>query len=316
MARRDDRPELLWAITEAAEVAGLDTQNFSENNNAMDEGKISTTRPSQSLPITKDATRKKEASAVEEITVTQDSSISSNCRAHTAAFVEKRLDLRRASPRLEHGLWFDTYRYMRIDSPPLDIVPYLGKGRSTFPGRLFWACGEHMLDLCRTIESHEHVNPRVAREATQRIWNMVHHSPPLHNVRYIRALAEARIEYRDRGYIEGNNPAGEVDSAQNLQNLVVADYESRGEDKTVWLSPEDVEAHLRKRMSGESYKNFQYVLQLWDSNQDQCRCPLTDLVQSLIQNLARSCTCFGDGPRWRADRISAILSGSIQSVVN
>lgn len=213
------------------------------------------------------------------------------------------------NPRSDYGLWFDTYRFMRIDDPPLDIVPYLGRGEATFAGRLFWACGEHLLDMCQKAEFYARANPRAAREANERIWNMVQHSPPLHNTRYIIALAEARREFRDRGYIEGNNPAGELDSAEVLQQHVLADYESRGQDMAGWLSPITVELELRKRLSREGSKRFEKALQLWDSKPTQN--PLGEVLQSLIQNLAFTFVCFGDGPRWRADRVSAIFGGDM-----
>ncbi|RYC55079.1 hypothetical protein CHU98_g11130 [Xylaria longipes] len=33
-----------------------------------------------------------------------------------------------------------------------------------------------------------------------------------------------------------------------------------------------------------------------------------DITRLLIRNLAESYTCFGDGPRWKADRISALFT--------
>lgn len=228
-----------------------------------------------------------------------------------AALQERRMILGRTSPRLDYGLWFDTSRYIRLNDPPLDLLPYLGKGKTTFAGHIFWACGEYLLGLCRSVESNTSKNPRAAREATEKIWSMVQHSPPLHNVRYIRALAEARAEFRDRGYIEGANPAGEVDSAKNLQNLVAEDYESRGEDAAGWLTPPDVERYLRNRMSQESFEHLERVLALLDQAYEEC--PLSLLIRSLIQELARSFVCFGDGPRWQPERVSAIFSGKFQN---
>lgn len=32
------------------------------------------------------------------------------------------------------------------------------------------------------------------------------------------------------------------------------------------------------------------------------------LLRLLIQNLAESFVCFGDGPRWRADRVAALFT--------
>ncbi|KAI4859536.1 hypothetical protein F4820DRAFT_157677 [Hypoxylon rubiginosum] len=314
VASCDDRPELLRVIADAAVVAGLDTRMVADGSNGEDREQTSTD-PSSPLPVSRNTKFSDGVLSIETRTDSQtshdpaDSESGWELESQMAALQKPRMILGRISPRLDYGLWFDTNRYVRIDDPPSDIVPYLGEGKSTFAGHIFWACGEYLLGLCRSVESNESANPRAAREATEKIWNMVQHSPPLHNVRYIRALAEARAEFRDRGYIEGNNPAGEVDSAKNIQNLVAADYESRGEDTTGWLTPPGVEIYLRKRMSQESFKHFEYLLQLVDSHHD---CPLIELVRSLVQDLATSYICFGDGPRWHPDRISAIFSRKFQ----
>ncbi|KAI1767872.1 hypothetical protein GGR53DRAFT_49456 [Hypoxylon sp. FL1150] len=317
VACSDDRPELLHVITEAAAVAGLDTRGY---GNGEEDKELTVANPTSPLPVSRNTNFTNEAlpTKIGSDSPLQNSHDSANGRANwkldnqMAALQEHRMILGHTSPRLDYGLWFDTSRYIRLNDPPQDLVPYLGKAKDKFASRIFWACGDYLLSLCRSIESNTSRNPRAAREATEKIWSMVQHSPPLHNVRYIRALAEARAEFRDRGYIEGNNPAGEVDSAKNLQNLVTEDYESRGEDATTgWLTPPDVERYLRNRMSQESFKHFELVLELMDTVQEEC--PLTALVRSLIQDLGSSFICFGDGPRWQPERVSAIFSGKIQN---
>ncbi|KAI1455449.1 hypothetical protein F4805DRAFT_273736 [Annulohypoxylon moriforme] len=319
VARSDDRPELLRAIREAAEATGSDMRRLSEASNRRDEDGTATTESSCS---SSNIGNYVPASGIQS-TGTTDTTQGNTQR--TFAWQESWADLRpnsqkstsfgmglaleRVKPRLDYGLWFDAGRFLRIDSPPLDIVPYLGEGMKTFAGRLFWNCGEYLLDQCRRAEAYSNTNPLVAREARQRIWNMVQHSPPLHNTRYIIALAEARREYRDRGYIEGNNPAGEADSAELLNEHVLADYERRGDNAAIWLSPSGVENELRELMSDELYGRLERVLENWDLSD-----PLAEMIQSIIQIMSSSYICFGNGPRWRADRVAAIFNGSAQSV--
>ncbi|KAI0139570.1 hypothetical protein F4776DRAFT_677563 [Hypoxylon sp. NC0597] len=316
VASQDDRPELLQAIREAAEAAGskLDLQN---STNGCHNGNIypkSALGPSLLLLNTGDPATANQAASTSLTTTTQ---CGFNC---TGGFAEwrlnnqkttscgTRLDSETVRPRLDYGLWFNTDRFMRMDSPPLDIVPYLGPGMTTFAGRIFWASGEYLLNLCRRAEAYADTNPSIAKDANEKIWGMVQHSPPLHNVRYIIALAEARREFRDRGYIEGNNPAGETDSAELLQEHVLADYRSRGDDATVWLSPRAVENELRGRLGCVSYRTLEHALQLSDSKRTG---PLPEVVKSLIYTLASTFICFGDGPRWRADRVSALFDRKI-----
>ncbi|KAI1407389.1 hypothetical protein F5Y13DRAFT_131527 [Hypoxylon sp. FL1857] len=318
VARQDDRPELLQAIREAAESAGSEfdlQKSANDDTNSDTNSKSAAKRSSPLLDIVKPVTES-QAASTGLTAITQESSLCSSGFTNWRSSNEKMTSLRarmnseRVRPRFDYGLWFNTDRFIRMDSPPLDIVPYLGPGMATFAGRIFWAAGEYLLNLCRRAEAYADTNPIAAREANEKIWGMVQHSPPLHNVRYIIALAEARREFRDRGYIEGNNPAGETDSAKLLQEHVLADYRSRGEDATLWLSPRAVENELRKRLSYKSYRSLEHALQLWDSKQAG---PSLEVAKSLIHALARTFICFGDGPRWRADRVSTLLGGNIQT---
>ncbi|KAI1805061.1 hypothetical protein F4811DRAFT_561352 [Daldinia bambusicola] len=315
VARHDDRPELVKAIREAAEMTGLDEQATAKLYDEEDNQTKRTTKTSQPSPGSRHLLPAERVPPTELNTNAQEIPLSIGTRAGWILKTQdpvplgKGSDVEWTSTRLDYGLWFDTSRFIRVDEPPSDIIPYLGKGKNTFAGRLFWACGELMLEQCRRVELYQHTNPQMAREAKQVIWNMVQHSKPLHNIRYIMALAEARREFRDRGYIEGNNPAGEIDSAFILQEQVMNDYKSKGKDTAGWLSPMAIELELRKCLSPESSRKLDRVLQLGDSNQAE-EASLLDMIQSLIWKLAASYICFGDGPRWRTDRVLAILSGS------
>ncbi|KAI0884114.1 uncharacterized protein GGS22DRAFT_19262 [Annulohypoxylon maeteangense] len=315
VAHSDDRPELLRAIQEAAEVAGSDVWRSSEVLNSRDEDGTATTGPSYPPNtenyVPKSGIHPARTTSAALGSMHHESWADLRLNNLKSSLFGTELDLEPVSPRLDYGLWFDAGRFLRIDDPPLDIVPYLGKGMKTFAGRLFWNCGEYLLDLCRRVEAYNKTNPLIAREAHQRIWNMVQHSPPLHNIHYIIALAEARREFRDRGYIEGNNPAGEVDSAEILNEHVLADYEKRGDDATIWLSPGGVETKLRGLMSDELYRRLEHVLENCDLS--LAGDPLTEMIQSIIHTMSRSYICFGDGPRWRADRVAAIFNGNARS---
>ncbi|KAI1206367.1 uncharacterized protein F4807DRAFT_453538 [Annulohypoxylon truncatum] len=323
VARSDDRPELLQAIREAAEITGSDAWWLGENNDGRDEGETATTElsPSSSYPLPYAGTPLPIGGAQLIGTTSTNQGVAQGAFPHLDSCADMRqnsekstsfdtgLTLERVGPRLGYGLWFNAERFVRIDNPPLDIVPYLGKGMKTFAGRLFWNCGEYLLNLCRRAEAYSNTDPLVAREANEKIWNMVQHSPPLHNMRYIIAMAEARHEFRDRGYIEGNNPAGEADSAELLHELVLADYKKRGDDTAIWLSASGVENELRRFMSDGLCERLERVLENWDLGR-QAGDPLAKMIQSLIHTLSSSFICFGNGPRWRADRVAAMFSGN------
>ncbi|KAI1086819.1 hypothetical protein F5B19DRAFT_487208 [Rostrohypoxylon terebratum] len=320
VARSDDRPELLRAIREAAEASGSHARESGEmGDDGVEEetshGESSTPCPSSNKDdlITTCTTTSYNRGSTEQTTSQNGNRLDLRLNNQRSNSSGTGMSSERMTPRLDYGLWFDAGRFVRIDDPPRDIVPYLGKGMKTFAGRLFWKCGECLLDLCRKAEAYDNINPLVAREANERIWNMVQHSPPLHNTRYIIALAEARREFRDRGYIESNNPAGEADSAEILHKQVLEDYEKRGGDVAIWLSPTEVENELRRLMSDGLCGRVERVLENWGFNPEGD--PLTKMVQSLIHAMSNSFICFGNGPRWRADRVAAMFNGSAQSAL-
>ncbi|KAI1390574.1 uncharacterized protein F4822DRAFT_154905 [Hypoxylon trugodes] len=313
VVRRDDRPELIRAVREAAEMTGSDVQISDDSPGTTERATMRPALPLHNLgdlvPLIADPPPGLTASTQGKVAF-KNNWLNWNLNYPVSTTSGAKLDSAQTSTRPGYGNWFETDRYIRNDSPPLDIIPYLGTGMTTFAGRLFWASGEYLLHLCWQAEANEKINPRVAREANERIWNMIRHSQPLHNVRYIIALAEARREFRDRGFIEGNNPAGEADSGCLLNEHVVADYKARGEDPAGWLSPIAVEQELRKRLSQESYKQFETALERWGSNEAEG--PVAEVVQSLIQNLVTSFVCFGDGPRWHTDFVAALFGGHVR----
>ncbi|EMR67429.1 hypothetical protein UCREL1_5550 [Eutypa lata UCREL1] len=246
------------------------------------------------------------------------------------------------SPRLDYGLWFEGTSFMRLVDPPLDIVPYLGEGMYTLAGRINWACTEYLVGVCRRVAAASSlsacsttgrsIDPEAALRGCAEIRRMVQHSPPLHDVRYVKAMAETRLDFRRRGYIlvpkdsseDATACAGKRDSAARLQRQVERDYAARGQETHVWATPEDVAQHVRAQLGDKGFARLEDMLRYQDNSPRITRPPgyvdgdghsddgmfgqTYALLRLLIQNLAESFVCFGDGPRWRADRVAALFT--------
>lgn len=225
-------------------------------------------------------------------------------------------------------------RATKIFNPPREIVPFLGEGRWTFAGQLYWACADYIISLCRLVTSPHTPTPWFGdlshspnpREAEDRAWDLLQHSPPLRNLRLAQALAEAQRSYRDMGWIPGDSPAVKCGEEQEdigtlLRKEVEADYASRGHDLSAWMTIPQLEGHMRRQLGAAAFQKLERAavavatangatLKAVDSggvvagHDEEVRA----ITRLLIRNLAESYTCFGDGPRWKADRISVLFT--------
>ncbi|CAJ2510432.1 Uu.00g051350.m01.CDS01 [Anthostomella pinea] len=345
VARRSDRDDLLRAVIRAAEAAGVVAPELVSGSDADEdtvvEGTIgapcsitaaasSTTHAaSSSGPYVSIAMSTPVTSGVEPGRPTSIGESAVAFSNETSAYTS----WTGPAQRLDYSVWIDASRFMRLINPPAGIVPYLGEGRHSFAGRVFWACCHYTANLCELALPYRHAQLRPpayavqrGKEADARLRKLIQHSPPLQNVRYIKAMADARLEYREQGYIEGPNAAaGEEDSAALLQLQVAADYAERGEDQSKWLSPSAVEYHLRRQLGSVGFSRLEHTLRSCDAGADSGSLSNVDggglpvvrdqvpiLVRLLVQKLAETFICFGDGPRWRTERVSALFSGDVE----
>ncbi|KAI0546884.1 hypothetical protein F4679DRAFT_399370 [Xylaria curta] len=240
----------------------------------------------------------------------------------------------RLSPRLDYGIWVDSGRATKVSVPPHEIVPFLGPGRWTFAGQLYWACADYMISLCRIVTSPHMPTPWFGdpsrcpspREAEDRVWDLLQHSPPIHSVRLAQALAEAQRAYRDTGWIPGDSPVvpcGEEgeDIGTLLRKEIEADYAARGHDLSAWMTISQLEGHMRRQLGAAAFEKLERAtVAVAVANSPAVRVAdngeivavhdedVRTITRVLIRNLAESYTCFGDGPRWKADRVSMLFT--------
>ncbi|OAL40684.1 hypothetical protein AYO20_00420 [Fonsecaea nubica] len=230
----------------------------------------------------------------------------------------------RFSPRLDYGIWLDPERFLKIVDPPLDILPYIGAGKHTVAGRIAWATldygyaclQEAMMTSTQpttttatgptgpTKSTADWLTLLPPESAARRAFDRsLRHSTPLHDVAYMMDLVAARIEFRQRGYMRAHTRGADEISRQIMAGSVADELRVRGVRMDRWWTALDIQVHVQAEMGVLDFAAWQMAL---CSNQE------TDnghagLIMPLVESLSRSGVCFGDGPRWHAPLVKALV---------
>ncbi|KAI1869918.1 uncharacterized protein JN550_005508 [Neoarthrinium moseri] len=200
------------------------------------------------------------------------------------------------------GLWIDPLRYIRVEVPPEDIVPYLGPGRFTLAGQLFWMVLEHAESDCNHVH---HLTTVEECNQSPRLRRRMGHSSALQGITYsfLKAMVEARLEYRKLGYISAEYAsAAEYGTPAMLKRMVLDDYASQGKDSSVWLPATTVEQRARSLLGAASIARLEAAAMSADDTvvHKTLRASMSKLVENYI--------CFGDGPRWNIELVDQTFS--------
>ncbi|RYP41827.1 hypothetical protein DL768_010437 [Monosporascus sp. mg162] len=283
--RGDEHSELLDAIFDVAEVAGIDAQRPMQSNNIQPRPK----RLTENSPILMSPAHG------EDITInatTGDfiSKASSQASSHSSSLAP----LAASSQRLTCGIWLDHLHYMRVSIPPDDIIPYLGPGSKTFAGILFWSMMDHSQKKCMRKHS----------EPTDLIRRGLGHSNVTEGwaITYIQAMIEARQEYKRTGSISAQYAsAAEPDLGMVVQERINADYKARGIDPNRWLSTMGIEKRVRGMVGEDAFAVLETAARGGGEP------ALRYLLETIKCNLAETGICFGDGPRWSVDIVDGLF---------
>ncbi|KAI0144937.1 hypothetical protein BJ166DRAFT_81636 [Pestalotiopsis sp. NC0098] len=309
VARHDDRRALVSAITRAAGAAGVDV------------GHLRPPPTSPRPPVMHEQIGPvpvHEHSGESENSGSNALSLGSGSSRPSAEAPREKADLvvarafsqRPAFRATRCMMWMNPMRYIRIDKPPEDIVPYLGDGADTLAGRLFWAVMEHARADCH----HEHhANLREPAVENGCLRRMVLHSPSMQTVSHglIKAMVEARLEYRYLGYISAEYAgAADPDTMKSMRRNVVAEFRSRGQDVSVWVDAIGVEARVRSFLGPEVFIVLEQAARSPDST--TAHKSLSRAVDMLVANFI----CFGDGPRWNLQAVENIFSAWLSRLLS
>lgn len=206
----------------------------------------------------------------------------------------------RLTPRLDYGLWFDADRLIRVLEPPIDIMPYLGSGLHTLAGCIFWSTLNYTIDLW---------NSRSAPPATRNLDRIFNHSRHLTDRQYLLSLTQARVDYKQKGYMFRKlSDQFERSAMTDLHKLIRDDYENKGISAKYWKTPEEVAACVLDVMTPDEAARFQAVIEGKGTPADE------ELLRPLIAWFAENFICFGNGPRWSAVFVSVGLGSWIREV--
>ncbi|KAI1299466.1 hypothetical protein F5Y03DRAFT_366020 [Xylaria venustula] len=304
--QRSDRPGLLRAVRAAADVAGVDFSGLDEKN-SEENGETGATGSGDGSSSTLDRRQRESSSPMNEV-------LGGVSRVYSMSTASGHM-----SPRLDYGIWIDSSRTVRVSKPPAAIIPYIGAGRYTFSGQLYWACTEYMISLCRAVTT-PHLqtawfacspNSRPSPQEAEHLLGVVlQHTPPVPSVRLAQALAESQREYRDSGYMAGDSPACSDDVCSLWREKFEVTYVEQGNDLSVWMNIDELERHVRRQLGYEAFSRLESTIAACCITHTSTAIDqeVRGVVRLLMKNLAESYTCFGDGPRWRSDAVSALFN--------
>ncbi|KAF9876601.1 hypothetical protein CkaCkLH20_06009 [Colletotrichum karsti] len=199
----------------------------------------------------------------------------------------------RLSPRLDYGLWIDPDRIIRILEPPVDIVPYLGSGMNTLAGCIFWSTMNYTIDLW---------NSRSTPLSTKYLDRMFNHSKHLTDRQFLLSLAQARVDYKEKGFMYKKlSEQFERNAMNELYQRIKAEYEMRGQPSRWWKRPEEVADTVLSMLGDALRDRFQAVIDGHGTKED------AELLRPLVTWLAQNFICFGDGPRWSSVFVSVAV---------
>ncbi|KAK5635676.1 hypothetical protein RRF57_011388 [Xylaria bambusicola] len=294
-AQRSDQNGVLEAVRAAADVAGVDGLGLNQETSGEDlksgDGNV------RHSSLVKDS-RQSTSSNMQHLRL----KIPMN-QAHSNSAKPWSRDILAGclSPRLDYGIWIDTPK------PPAYIMPFIGEGRYTFRGHLYWACTDYLIALCRVITTPHSQSLwfggqpgscPTPQEAEDRVWTHIRHWPPVENVPMLQSMAEKQVYYRDCGY---------SDNAACNEELGTCPLGHPIGDPNIWMSITDLERHrclfrLERTIAVCCVKQSTKAM-----SED-----LVSVVRLLMKNLAESFICFGDGPRWRTDAVSTLFKDAMR----
>jgi hypothetical protein len=210
------------------------------------------------------------------------------------------------SSSLNPPIWLNTDRLVRIYDAPADVMPYLGEGLFTFAGCLYWACTYYAVSIWKKIKKI----PQPSTSYQSKLDRIFNHSKHLNDHEYLLAMAQARIEFRKKGFVDRlyeQDFATENATLTGYHNLVKREYEDRNETLQWWRKPQEVETYLRPLLTADENTQLQEIVEGRGSSE------AFETFAPLFETLAQSFVCFGDGPRWNLIHVSMTVGAWLKA---
>ncbi|KAK7953095.1 hypothetical protein PG988_013789 [Apiospora saccharicola] len=287
-ASRGDSPRLLAAVRQAAGTAGIEAEHLEAS-------------AANNVALSTD-TRADYASHVSFIN-TRDTATDSaliNVGTPKSWTVSPDTWNRSYRPPMTIGnFWFDPLRSTNITTTPEDVVPYVGPGRYTLGGLLFWGVLDHVTNAC----THTH-HPASCEEIRSILGRSTAHSKSLSRVRpeFIHNMAKAGYRHLQNGRVDGiYSTSIELSSFAVMRNMVDEEYASDGRDTSTWLLPRDVERRVRRGLGSQVYDHLEQAVKAPESSQAH------RALKETIRKMVNTFMCFGNGPAWKDSFVDAVF---------
>ncbi|EEY16814.1 predicted protein [Verticillium alfalfae VaMs.102] len=171
-------------------------------------------------------------------------------------------------------------------------MPYLQE-KTSLSNVLFWASLSYGFKLLQASLLGDTTATRVA-------WEVFGTIPPLQPGRDVLQGLHARLRFRGAGTLDADHPGNNPDVALRFHEMMVAACEANGTPIDTFLPPPAIETLLRARL-GTRYHLLEQGLH--DGGDPGVR----TVVCAFVGDMVKGSICLGDGPRWTADRATAML---------
>ena len=153
---------------------------------------------------------------------------------------------------------------------------------------------------------------RRVRRAQQAVTRMFGPTLRLVSDQAVYDIIHARFAWRSKGWIAGDHPGRDPEAPMRLFATILRDLDHTAAfgEAHLWLTPVDVEAYVqhRLRLTPAGWEPWAAALQ------GRGTAARTGMIRQLVDTIALAGMCFGDGPRFRPDRVTELVELWINGV--
>ena len=222
----------------------------------------------------------------------------------------------------------DPFQYLAANTPPPDMLPYLGNGAYCFAGRIFWAVLEMTMDslyeLCFLEPADPGLKPFVTIKPRSGFHRVVERLDPTtpSRITYLSALNEAQITEAEStkpgnstiGSLATDNGDKIVRSSWWLSQLIERErvyYETT--DRGLLLTLADVEKRVRHIVGDDVFAVLSRAA-IDSMQKEESDKTGGVLLGGLLLGLGETFMCFGNGPCWNARDFDGVLRKWLLSI--
>lgn len=143
--------------------------------------------------------------------------------------------------------------------------------------------------------------------ARQLVNGALRYVEPCRDIAYRMVLVEARVEFRNLGYMRSDNRRADEISRRTLETSVRKALRMRSVRMNEWWTALNIEAYIQRKMGVLPFSRLQRSLLDDDSTGSR-------IVSALAQILAPRAVCFGNGPRWSRPHVIMLVDTWVQGM--